>query len=81
MSLNISTRAAERQTAIDRLRLDTERGLVLTAHDGELRAILDEVQLLEIVAGAADSVVLFPGTPESGPAMTALRDALRRWKD
>jgi hypothetical protein len=53
MSLNVSSTAATRREVVDRLRTSREIDLSLEVDDRQVQALLEEIGLLEIVAGAA----------------------------
>jgi hypothetical protein len=81
MSLNLTSTAAMRREVVDRLRTSRELELALEADDQQVREVLEEIDLLEMVAGAADDLTRFPATRETAEAAAALRHALRRWKE
>ena len=81
MSLNVSSTAATRREVVDRLRTSREIDLSLEVDDRQVQALLEEIGLLEIVAGAADDLTRFPATREIAEAAAALSHALRRWKE
>jgi hypothetical protein len=64
---------------IDRLRTAREQGRSLAATHEELQEVLQEVDRLQLVAHAADQVVLFPSGVREGPE-ALLEGALRSWK-
>jgi CheY-like chemotaxis protein len=68
-----------RHQVIDRLRSAREQRRSLTATQTELLAVLEEVDRLQLVAHAADQVVLFPSDVRQGPE-AVLQGALRFWK-
>ena len=71
----------ERHQAIDLLRNQREPGGSLSICPAAVRALLQEIELLQVVAQAAEHVAGF-GPGESGRELRALlRNALRRWKE
>jgi hypothetical protein len=68
-----------RHRVIDRLRAAREQRRSLTATQTELLAVLEEVDRLQLVAHAADQVVVFPSDVRQGPE-AVLQGALRFWK-
>ncbi len=68
-----------RHRVVDRLRAAREKGQFLAATQDELQALLEEVDRLQLVAQAADQIVLFPSATREGPE-AVLVGALRFWK-
>jgi hypothetical protein len=79
MTMSVSDQAFRiRHRVVDRLRAAREQGQPLAATQGEMQALLEEVDRLQLVAQAADHIVLCPSARE-GPE-TILVGALRFWK-
>jgi hypothetical protein len=70
----------ERHHAIDLLRNQRESGESLALYPGAVRALLQELDLLQMVAQAAEQITAYPasGTEE---VFANLRNSLRRWKE
>ena len=71
----------DRHRAIDLLRNQRESGESLAVYAGAVRALLQEVDLLQIVAQAAEHVAALPVSETAGEPLTNLRNSLRRWKE
>jgi hypothetical protein len=71
----------ERHRAIDILRNQRESGGSLSVYPAAVRALLQEVDLLQVVAQAAEHVAAFPRNDGAGEALTNLQNSLRRWKE
>jgi hypothetical protein len=84
MQLMMSERVqvfGERHHAIDLLRNQRESGGSLSIYPAAVRALLQELDLLQVVAQAADHVAEFPPGQSADEPLTVLRNALRRWKE
>ena len=68
-----------RHRVINKLRIAREQGLALAASQGDVRALLEEVDQLQLVAQAATSFAPFALCGLEEP-QSVLRDALRAWK-
>jgi hypothetical protein len=68
-----------RHRVIDRPRAAREQGQPLATSQDELYALLEEVDQLQLVAHAADDIVLFPSAVREEPE-AVLQGALRFWK-
>jgi hypothetical protein len=71
----------ERHQMIDLLRSRRELGGIVAYHPGTVRALLQELDLLQIVAQAAEHLAAFPCGESAGEPLAHLRNALRRWKE
>jgi len=71
----------ERHRMIDLLRTQRETGGSLAFYPGAVRALLQEVDLLQVVAQAAEHVAAFPAGESGGETLVQLRNVLRRWKE
>jgi hypothetical protein len=71
----------ERHRAIDLLRNQRESGGSLSVYPAAVRALLQEVDLLQIVAQAAEGVAAYPSGESAGEPIAVLQNALRRWKE
>ena len=70
----------ERHHAIDLLRNQRESGESLALYPGAVRALLQELDLLQVVAQAAENIAGYPaGATEE--VLANLRNSLRRWKE
>jgi hypothetical protein len=56
-------------------------GAPLAAETETVQALLLEIDLLQVMAHAADHVAGFPPGGSAGEALTHLRNSLRRWKE
>ncbi len=80
MTTSVSDQAFRiRHRVVDRLRAAREQGQPLAATQNEMQALLEEVDRLQLVAQAADHIVLFPSATRARPE-TVLVGALRFWK-
>ena len=68
-----------RHRVINKLRDAREQGLALAASQGDVRALLEEVDQLQLVAQAATSFAPYALRGLEEP-QSVLRDALRAWK-
>jgi len=66
---------------IDLLRGQRESSGILAYHPGAVRALLQELDLLQIVAQAAEHMAAFPRADSAGEPLAYLQNALRRWKE
>jgi hypothetical protein len=66
---------------IDLLRSQRELGGTLVYKPGAVRALLQELDLLQIVAQAAEHLAAFPRADSTGEPLAYLRNALRSWKE
>ena len=84
MQLMMSERVqvfGERHQAIDLLRYQRESGGSLSIYPAAVRALLQEIDLLQVVAQTAEHVARFgPGESAAEP-LANLRNSLRRWKE
>ena len=71
----------ERHAALDLLRGQRESGGSLAVYPSAVRALLQEVDLLQMVAQAAEHVAEFPAGESGGEPTALLRNSLRRWKE
>lgn len=71
----------ERRQMIDLLRTQRELGGALAYKPEAVRALLQELDLLQIVAQAAEHVAAFPRAESAGEPLAHLQNALRRWKE
>jgi hypothetical protein len=71
----------ERHRAIDLLRNERESGGSLAFYPGAVRALLQELDLLQVVAQAADHVAGYPAGASAEEVYATLRNSLRRWKE
>ncbi len=71
----------ERHRAIDLLRNQRESGGSLSIYPAAVRALLQELDLLQVVAQAADHVAGFPAGQSAGEPVAVLQNALQRWKE
>jgi hypothetical protein len=72
---------SERHHAIDLLRNQRELGETIALYPGAALAILQEVDLLQIVAQAAEHVAGFPTGANPDEPLMNLRNSIRRWKE
>ena len=70
----------ERHRVIDALRSRRESGDPLIVETEAVQGLLQEIDLLQVVAQAAELVAEFPAT-SAGESFVNLRHALRRWKE
>ena len=68
-----------RHRVINKLRIAREQGLALAASQGDVRALLEEVDQLQLVAQAATNFAPYALCGLEEP-QSVLRDALRAWK-
>jgi hypothetical protein len=66
---------------IDLLRSQRELDGTLAYRPGAVRALLQELDLLQIVAQAAEHVAAFPRAESAGEPLAYLHNALQRWKE
>jgi hypothetical protein len=71
----------ERHRAIDLLRTQRELGGSLAFYPGAVQALLEELDLLQIVAQAAEHVAAYPAYTGADEVFANLRNSLRRWKE
>jgi hypothetical protein len=71
----------ERHRAIDLLRTQRELGGSLAFYPGAVPALLEEVDLLQMIAQAAEQVASYPAYRSADEALASLRNSLRRWKE
>ena len=71
----------ERHRVIDSLRSQRESGGALAVEPEALHALLQEIDLLQVVAHTAEHVAGFPPGARGGEPLAHLRNALRRWKE
>jgi len=71
----------ERHQAIDLLRHQRESGGSFAVYPAAVRALLQEIDLLQVVAQAAEHLAAFPADQSAGEALTQLRHSVRRWKE
>ena len=72
---------SERHRAIDLLRGERESGGSLAYYPAAVRSLLQEVDLLQVVAQAAEHVAAFPAGASADEPLAQLRYALQRWKE
>jgi hypothetical protein len=72
---------SERHRIIDWLRGRRESGDPFAVETGTVQALLQEVDLLQVVAQAAEHVAAFPCGEGSEEPLTNLRNSLTRWKE
>jgi hypothetical protein len=70
----------ERHRAIDLLRTQRESGGPLALNPA-VRALLQELDLLQVVAQAAEHVAGYPAGASAEEVFANLRYSLRRWKE
>ena len=71
----------ERHLEIDALRIQRELGDPLAVEAETVQALLQEIDLLQVVAHAADQIAGFPAGASAGEPLLNLRNSLRRWKE
>lgn len=84
MQLLISEQArafGDRHQVIDCLRSQRELGGSFATDTDGVRALLQEIDLLQVVAHAAEHVAAFPCGEAAGEPLAHLRNSLRRWKE
>ena len=84
MQCSTSERAqtfCERHRAIDLLRNQRELGGPLALYPGAAPSLLQELDLLQVVAQAAEHVAGYPTSASAEEVLVNLRYALRRWKE
>ena len=82
MQLLVSDHAFdERHHVIDALRSRRESGVPLVVEAVSVHALLQEIDLLQVVAQAAEHVAGFPSGARCGEPFVNLQHALRRGKE
>ena len=84
MQLVVSERArafSERHQVIDWLRVLRESGDSFAVDANAVQALIHEIDLLQVVAQAAEHVAAFPAGESIGEPLSHLRHSLRRWKE
>jgi hypothetical protein len=71
----------ERHRAIDLLRTQRELGGSLAFYPGAVPALLQELDLLQVVAQAAEHVAAYPAGLSAEEVFANLQNSLRRWKE
>ena len=71
----------DRHHSIDLLRAQRESGGSLAIYPAAVRALLLEVDLLQLVAQAAEQLAAFPAGQSASEPLTHLQNSLRRWKE
>jgi hypothetical protein len=71
----------ERHQAIDLVRAQRESGGSLAPDPGAVRALLQELDLLQVVAQAAEHVAGYPVGASAEELLASLQYSLRRWKE
>ena len=71
----------ERHQAIDLLRNQRESGGSLALYPEAVPALLQELDLLQMVAQAAEHVAAYPGGASAEEVFANLGNSLRRWKE
>ena len=71
----------ERHRAIDLLRTQRELGGLLAYYPEVMPALLQELDLLQMVAQAAEHVAAYPAYTGADEVFANLRNSLRRWKE
>ena len=71
----------ERHRAIDLLRNQRESGESLALYPGAVRALLQELDLLQMVAQAAEHIAGYSAGASTEEVLVNLRNSLRRWKE
>jgi hypothetical protein len=71
----------ERHRAIDLLRSQRELGESLALYPGAVPALLQELDLLQLIAQAAEHVAAFPASASAEEVVANLWYSLRRWKE
>ena len=71
----------DRHRVIDALRSRRELGDPLIVETEAVQGLLQEIDLLQVVAQAAELVAEFPADERIGEPFTNLRYSLRRWKE
>jgi hypothetical protein len=71
----------ERHQVIDRLRGQRESGEPFAIDDSAVGALVQEIDLLQVIAQAAEHVATFPNGAHAGEPVVQLRNSLRRWKE
>ena len=71
----------ERHHVIDRLRGQRESGEPFAIEVSALGALLQEIDMLQVIAQAAEHVAAFPNTARAGEPVVHLRNSIRRWKE
>ena len=82
MQLLVSERIfGQRHYVIDALRTQRESGDPFRVETEAVQALLQEIDLLQVVAHAAEHIARFPPSEPIGEPLVTLRQALRRWKE
>ena len=82
MQLLVSDHAfEERHRVIDALRSRRESGDPLIVETVSVHALLEEIDLLQVVAQVAEQLAGFPPSERGGEPFVNLGHALRRWKE
>jgi hypothetical protein len=71
----------ERHQVIDWLRAQRESGDSFAVDPDAVHALLQEIDLLQVVAQAAEHVAAFPCGESAGEPLKHLRNSLLRWKE
>jgi hypothetical protein len=71
----------DRHQVIDRLRGQRESGESFAIDVSAVGALLQEIDLLQVIAQAAEHVAAFPDVARAGEPVVHLRNSLRRWKE
>jgi hypothetical protein len=71
----------ERHRVIDLLRSQRELGGPLAPYPGAVPALLQELDLLQVVAQAAEHLAEYPASASTEEVFANLRYSLRRWKE
>jgi hypothetical protein len=71
----------ERHRAIDLLRDQRELGGSLAYYPAAVRSLLQEIDLLQVVAQAAEYVAAYPVGESAAETLAQLRYSLDRWKE
>jgi hypothetical protein len=71
----------ERHQAIDLLRNRRESGGSLALYPGAIPALLEELDLLQMVAQAAEHIAGYSAGASTEEVLVNLRNSLRRWKE
>jgi hypothetical protein len=79
--LGSESRFGDRHRIIDTLRNQREFEGALSVEANAACALLCEIELLQVVAQAADQFARFPPGPGANESLTLLRNSLRRWKE
>jgi hypothetical protein len=71
----------ERHRSIDQLRTQRELGGSFAFYPGAVSALLEEVDLLQMVTQAAEQVASYSAHTSADEVFANLRNSLRRWKE